>query len=58
MTLQSRFHFLNLWDETDEEGEEREGSVRDQQSANVGPSRWANGHPYSGKRVCVCADPD
>lgn len=54
MTLRSSFHFLNLWDETDDEGEGREGSVREQQSASMGPSDWANGRPVSGKFLCVC----
>lgn len=61
MTLQSRFHFLNLWDETDDEGEGGEGAMREQQSAGIGPSQWANGNTVSGKcvwfvSVCVCAD--
>lgn len=53
MTLQSTFHFLNLWDETNDQGEGRK-AVRKQQPANMGPSQWANGHPASGKFVCVC----
>lgn len=53
MTLQNSFHFLNLWDEADDEGEERERSVSEQQSASEGPSQWANGLRVSGKCVCV-----
>lgn len=58
MTLQSRFHFLNLWDETPDQGEERdeekrEGSVREQQSANMGVSHWPSEHSVSGKCLCV-----
>lgn len=59
MTLQNqrRFHFLNLWDTRDEEGEgkgaeEGEGSGREQQSASVGLLRCPNGHSgHSGKCV-------
>lgn len=59
MTLQSRFHFLNLWDETPDQGEgrdeeEKEGSVRQQQSANMGTSQWANEHSVPGKCSFVC----
>lgn len=57
MTLQSRFHFLNLWDETPDQGEggdEEEGSVRGQQSAHVGGPQWAGKHSAPGKCLCVC----
>lgn len=52
MDLQSRFNFLNLWDEPDDEGEEREGLMREL-SANMGPSQWVNWCPVTGKCVCV-----
>lgn len=59
MTLQSRFHFLNLWNEmpnqsegTDEE--EKEGTVREHQSANKDTSDWRNAHSVSGKCVPFC----
>lgn len=57
MTSQGRFHFLNLWDETEYEGEFREGeerreSVRERDSVCMGPTRWANGQPEPGKSVC------
>lgn len=49
MTLQNRFHFLNLWDETPSQGEgrhdeDKEGSVREQKSACVETSQWPNKH--------------
>lgn len=59
MTLQSRFHFLNLWNETpnqsegtDEEG--TEGTVREPQSAHKDTSKWPNEHSVSGKRASFC----
>lgn len=62
MTLRNRFHFLNLWDEIPDQGEgrykeEKEKSVRDQQSANMGSSQWDNEHSVSGECLCmyVCA---
>ena len=56
MTLQSRFHFLNLWNETPNQREEtdeekKEGTVREHQSANKDTSKWRNEHSVSGKRV-------
>ena len=53
MDLQSRFNFLNLWDEPGDEGEETEGLMREL-SANMGPSQWANVSPVMGKCVCLC----
>lgn len=53
MTLQGRFHFLDLWDETEEEGEFREGDER-KESVCMEPSQWANGQPEPGR--CVCAN--
>lgn len=54
MTLQSRFHFLNLWNETPVQGEgtdeeEKEGTEREHQSANKDISQWHNEHSVSGK---------
>lgn len=56
MTLQSRFHFLNLWSETPNQSEgtdeeEKEGTVREHQSANQDASKWRNEHSVSGKCV-------
>lgn len=53
MNLQSRFHFLNLWNElpgqTERTDEEKEGKERDHQSANEDISQWNNEHLVSGK---------
>lgn len=53
MTLQSRFHFLNLWNElpcqTEGTDEEKEGTERDHQSANKDISQWHNERLVSGK---------
>lgn len=59
MTLQNRFHFLNLWNETpnQREGtdeEEKEGTVREHQSANKDTSKWPNEHSVSGECVPFC----
>lgn len=54
MTLQNRFHFLNLWGEMPDQGEgrdeeEKEKSVKNPQSANRGSSQWDNGYSVSGE---------
>lgn len=59
MTLESRFHFLNLWDETSNQSEgtdeeAKEGTVREHQSANKDTSEWRNEHSLSGKSVPFC----
>lgn len=56
MDSQNRFHFLNLWDDTADESETREGEERkefigDEQSVCMGSSQWMNGRPVSGKCV-------
>lgn len=46
MASQSRFQFLRLWDETDDEvsvGEESSRYVSDEQSLCLGFSEWPNG---------------
>lgn len=43
MTLQNKFHFLNLWDEAADKGEdEKLGPVRELQSASSGVSQWSS----------------
>lgn len=59
MTLQSRFHFLNLWNETPNQSEgtgeeEKEGTVREHQSANKDTSKGNNERSVSGKCVPFC----
>lgn len=59
MSLQSRFHFLNLWNETPNQSEgtdeeEKKGRVREHQSANKDTSKWPNEHSVSGKRASFC----
>lgn len=53
MTSQSRFHFLNLWDEKNDSREIQEGdrdrSVSELHSAGAGPVQVDNSHPVSGK---------
>lgn len=56
MASQNRFHFLNLWDDTADESETREGEERkefigDEQSVCMGSSQCMNGRPASGKCV-------
>lgn len=61
MTLQGRFHFLNLWDKSEDEAEvgaetERKESVREEIVFN-GPSKWATRHEVPGKCVLVSPNP-
>lgn len=52
MTSQSRFHFLNLWDETPEE-EEKEGRVREHQSANRDASQRRSNLTWGSGKSCL-----
>lgn len=42
MTLHNRFHFLNLWDEAADKGEdEKLGQVREPQLVSPAASQWS-----------------
>lgn len=50
MTLQNRFHFLNLWDEAADQGEDDKlGPVREQQSISAGASQGSSESSGQGK---------
>lgn len=50
MTSHNRFHFLNLWDEAADQGEdEKLGPVREQQSASSGASQCSSESSGQGK---------
>lgn len=53
MDVRSRFHFLDLWDETPErEGTDEEGTVREHQTAITDASQWRSERSGSGKSLC------
>lgn len=50
MALQNRFHFLNLWDEAADQGEDDKlGPVREQQSISAGASQGSSESSGQGK---------
>lgn len=54
MTLENRFHFLNLWDEaTDQAEEEKQGSGREQQAVGTGTSLWSSESSVRGECLSV-----